>query len=128
MSKYDKWYIVGKLFLSSFRISLFNFVNLKEKITGFCYIVKMFAKAKKCPKNNNLYIFKKLLTMPFQMCNNFCKILNNIKNYMRKFLLTRCCLQIIFKHFFAKLVQSVSLCHRLSKKLIIIIIWQLKGG
>ena len=33
---------------------------------------------------------------------------------MCKFTLT--CLQIICKNFFAKLVQSVSLCHRLSKK------------
>ena len=24
-----------------------------------------------------LYIFKKSLTMPFQICKNFCKILNN---------------------------------------------------
>ena len=35
---------------------------------------------------------------------------------MCKFPLTGC-LQIICKNFFAKLVQSVSLCHRLSKKL-----------
>ena len=38
------------------------------------------------------------------------------------------CLQIICKNFFAKLVQSVSLCHRLSKKLNFIKIWQLKVG
>ena len=29
----------------------------------------MFAK-KNCPKNEKLYIFKKALTMPFQICKN----------------------------------------------------------
>ena len=38
------------------------------------------------------------------------------------------CLQIICKNFFAKLVQFVFLCHRLSKKLNFIKIWQLKVG
>ena len=38
------------------------------------------------------------------------------------------CLQIICKNFFAKLVQSVFLCHRLPKKLKVIKIWQLKVG
>ena len=38
------------------------------------------------------------------------------------------CLQIICKNFFAKLVQSGFLCHRLSKKLNFIKIWQLKVG
>ena len=37
----------------------------------------MFAK-KICPKNEKLYIFEKPLTMPFQICKNFCKILNNL--------------------------------------------------
>ena len=46
---------------------------------------------------------------------------------MCKFLLTGC-LQIICEHFFAKLVQSVYLCHRLSKKLNFIKIWQLEVG
>ena len=46
---------------------------------------------------------------------------------MCKFPLTGC-LQIICKNFFAKLVQSVSFCHRLSKKLNFIKIWQLKVG
>ena len=38
------------------------------------------------------------------------------------------CLQIICKIFFAKPVQSVFLCHRLSKKLKFIKIWQIKVG
>ena len=80
----------------------------------------MFAK-KICPKNKKLYIFEKPLTMPFQMCKNFCKILNNLifnqeKLKMCKFPLTGCW-QIVCKNFFAKLVQSVFLCHRFSKKL-----------
>ena len=37
----------------------------------------MFAK-KKCPKNEKLQIFEKPLTMPFQICKKFCKILNNL--------------------------------------------------
>ena len=41
------------------------------------YIVKLFAK-RNCPKNYKLYIFEKPLTMPFQICKKFCKILNNL--------------------------------------------------
>ena len=80
----------------------------------------MFAK-KICPKNEKFYIFIKPLTMPFHICKNICKILNNLifnqeKLKMCKFPLTGC-LQKICNFFFAKLVQSVSLCHRFSKKL-----------
>ena len=54
----------------------------------------MFAK-KICPKNEKLYIFEKHLTMPFQICKNFCKVLNNLifnqeKLKMCKFPLTGC--------------------------------------
>ena len=54
----------------------------------------MFEK-KICPKNEKLYIFEKPLTMPFQICKNFCKILYNLifnqeKLNMCKFLLTGC--------------------------------------
>ena len=42
----------------------------------------MFAK-KFCPKNEKLYIFEKPLTMPFQICKNFCKILNNLIFYQK---------------------------------------------
>ena len=77
----------------------------------------MLAK-KNCPKNEKFYIFEKPLTMPFQICKNFRKILNNLIFNQEK--LKMCefsfigCLQ---KKFFAKLVQFVSLCQRLSKKL-----------
>ena len=79
----------------------------------------MFAK-KNCPKNEKLYIFEKPLTMPFQICKKLCKILNNLifnhkKLKMYKFPLTGCCKNFAF--FFAKLMQFVSLCQRLSKKL-----------
>ena len=37
----------------------------------------MFAK-KNLSKNEKLYIFKKPLTMPFQICKDFGKILNNL--------------------------------------------------
>ena len=91
----------------------------------------MFAK-KNCLKNDKLYKFEKPLTMPFQISKTFCKILNILmfnkeKLKMSKFPLTGC-LQKVCKHFFAKLVQSVSLCHRHSKKLKIIQILQLKVG
>ena len=48
-----------------------------------------------CPKNEKLYIFEKPLTMPFQICKNFCKILNNLifnqgKLKICKFPLTGC--------------------------------------
>jgi len=85
-----------------------------------------------CPKNEKLYIFEKPLTMPFQICKNFCKIFNNLilnqdKLKMCKFPLTGC-LQKICNFFFANLLQFVSLCHRLSKKLNFIKIWQVKVG
>ena len=37
----------------------------------------MFA-TKNLSKNEKLYIFEKPLTMPFQICKKFCKILNNL--------------------------------------------------
>ena len=69
--------------------------------------------------------------MPFQICKKFCTILNNLifnqeKLKMCKFPLTGCLKKICI--FFAKLVKSVSLCHRLSKKLNFIQIWQVKVG
>ena len=84
-----------------------------------------------CQKNEKLYIFEKPLTMPFQICKHFCKILNSMifiqeKLKMCKFPLTVFCKK--FAIFFAKLVYSVSLCHRLSKKLNFIKIWQVKVG
>ena len=83
-----------------------------------------------CPKNEKLYIFEKPLTMPYQTCKSFCKILNNLnfnqeKLKMCKFPSTGCLQKKIF---LAKLVQSVSLCHRLSIKLNFIKIKQVKVG
>ena len=69
-------------------------------------------------------VFEKPLTMQFQICKNLCKILNNL---VRNFLLTGC-MQIICQNFFAKLVQSVFLSHKLYKELKIIKIWLLKVG
>ena len=59
-------------------------------------------------KNEKLYIFEKPLTMPFQICKNLGKILNNLifnqeKQKMCKFPLTGCLQK--FAIFFAKLVQ-----------------------
>ena len=72
MSKYDKWYIIGKLLCSTFRIckKICKFAKIEFFIAKSSYIVKMFA----------------------------------------------------------KLVQFVSLCQRLSKKLNFIKIWQVEVG
>ena len=123
MSKYDKWYIIGKLLCFNFRICKKN-LQICNNWVFFCKIQSK----KKMSKNDNICIFKKPLTMPFQIC----KILNNLmcnweKLKMCKFVLTGY-MQIICKNFFEKLVQSVSFCHRISKKLKIIKIQQLKVG
>jgi len=60
---------------SSFRIC--KFAKIEFFIAKSSYIVKMFAK-KNCPKNEKLCIFEKPLTVPFQICKKFCKILNNL--------------------------------------------------
>ena len=78
--------------------------NLQFFIAKSSYIVKKFAK-QICPKNEKLYIFEKPLTMPFQICKNFCKILNNLnfnqeKLKMCKFPLTGCLQKIC--NFFRK--------------------------
>ena len=57
------------------------------------------------PKNEKLYIFKKSLTMPFQICKKICQILNNLifnqeKLKMCKFPLTGCLQKIC--NFFRK--------------------------
>ena len=83
-------------------------------------------------KNDKICIFEKPWTMPFQICKNCCKILNNLifnqeKLKKCKFPLTGC-LQKICNFHFAKLVQSVSLCQRLSKKLNFIKPWQVEVG
>ena len=54
----------------------------------FKYIVKVFAK--KCLKNYKIYIFKKPMTMPFQIGKFFFKNLmcNYVKLKMCKFLMT----------------------------------------
>ena len=64
----------------------------------------MFAK-KICPNNDKLYIFEKPLTMPFQICKKFCKILINLifnqeKLKMCKFPFTGCLQKIC--NFFRK--------------------------
>ena len=69
----------------------------------------MLAK-KNCQKNEKFYIFEKPLTMPFQICNIFCKILNNLifnqeKLKMCKFHLTGC-LQKICNFFSQNLCNS----------------------
>ena len=81
----------------------------------------MFAKKKFVQKIKKLYIFGKPLTMPFQICKIFWKILSNLifnqeKLIMCKFPLTGC-LQKLCNSFFTKLVQFVSLLQWLSKKL-----------
>ena len=68
----------------------------------------MFAK-KNCPKNDKLYIFEKPLTMPFQICKNFCKILNNLIFNQEKLKMCKFPLTLLF----AKNLQffSQNLCN-----------------
>ena len=122
MSKYDKWYISGKLLCSTFRIckKICKFAKIEFFIAKSSYIVKMFEK-KFVQKMKN-YTF---LKSPCKILNNL--IFNQEKLKMCKFPLTGF-LQKNCNFFFAKLVQSVSLCHRLSKKLNFIKIWQVKVG
>ena len=77
--------------------------------------------AKNLSKNDKLYIFEKPLTMPFQICKNFCKISDNLifnqeKLKMCKFPLTGC-LQKICNFFPQNLCNPFPYVHRLSKKL-----------
>ena len=120
MSKYDKWYIIGKLLCSTLRISkiICKFAKIEFFIAKSSYMVKMFAK--KIVQKWKIILFWKVLE-PFQMCKKKLLIFNNLmcdyeKLKMCQFLLTGC-MQIICKYFFAKLVQFVSLCQRLSNKL-----------
>ena len=104
MSKYGKWYIIGKLFCSTFRIckQIWKFAKIEFFIAKSSFMIKMFAK-----KNNLIFNEEKL-----KMC---------------KFSLTGCLQKICI--FFAKLVQFVSfLCQRLYKKLNFIKIWQVEVG
>ena len=72
-----------------------KFANLKK--LNFYRKIQLYSKnvckKKICTKNEKLYIFEKPLTMPFQICKNVFKILNNLifnqeKLKMCKFLLT----------------------------------------
>ena len=133
MSKYDKWYIIRKLLCSTFRICQKNLQICESWIfyRKIKFYSKNVCKKKICPNNDKLYIFEKPLTIPFQICKKFCKVLNNLifnqeKLKMCKFPLIGCLPKICI--FFAKLVQFVSLCQRLSKKLNFIKIWQVEVG
>ena len=88
--------------------SLESFQNLQKNFQickNWIFHRKIQLIVKICPKNEKLYIFEKPLTMPFQICKNFCKILNNLifnqeKLKMCKFLLTGY-LQKVCNFFFA---------------------------
>ena len=132
MSKYDKWYIIEKLLCSTFRIykKICKFAKIEFFIAKSSYIVKMFAKKKLSKKWKIINFWKALDHAISNKQKNDYKILNNLifnqeKLKMCKFSLTRCLQKISF---FAKLVQFVSLCQRLSKKLNFIKIWQVEVG
>ena len=120
MSKYDKDTSLESscaLLLESAK----KFANL-QKLNFLSNFLLNFAK-KICPKNDKLYLFKKPLTMSFQICKNFCKILNNL-NYnqeklkMCKFLLTGC-LQIICNFFSQNLCNLFPYVKGFQKSLIL---------
>ena len=113
MSKYDKWYIIGKLLCSTFRICKKSLQICKNWI--FYCKIQLYSKnvcKKKLSKKWEIIHFKKPLTMPFQICKKICKILN--KGCLQKNL-----------QFFRKINN---LCQWLSKKLNFIKIWQVEVG
>ena len=130
MSKYHKWYIIGKLLCSTFRIckKMCKFAKIEFFIAKSSYLVKMFAKK---------YLFKKWKIINFWKAldhaisnkqKNDYKILNNLifnqeKLKMCKFPLTGCLQKNC--NFFRK---TCAICHRLSKKLNFIKIWQVEVG
>jgi len=83
-----------------------KFANLQK--LNFYRKIQLYSKnvCKKIgPKNEKIYIFEKPLTMPFQICKQICKILNNLifkqeKLKMYKFPLTGCLQK--FANFFRK--------------------------
>ena len=132
MSKYDKWYLIGKLLCSTFRIckkiSKFAKLNFYPKIQLYS---KNVCKKKICPKNEKLYIFEKPLTMPFQICKTFCKILNNLifnqeKLKMCKFPLTGCLQKIC--NFFRKTCAIRFLMSKAFQEGKFYQIWQVEVG
>jgi len=133
--------VKGNLHIFSFswlKIRLFRILQiflhiLNGMVKGFSkmYNFSFFGQILFC-KHFTLYIFEKPLTMPFQICKKMFKILNNLIFHqenlkMCKIPLTSC-LQKNCNFFFAKLVQFVSLCQKLSKKLNFIKIWQVEVG
>ena len=77
-----------------------------------------------CPKNEKWYIFENPLAMPFQICKNLCKILNNLifnqeKLKMCKFPLSGCLQKNL--HFFRKACAAF-------QKAKFYQIWQVKVG
>ena len=107
-----------------------TFAIIEFFIATSSYIVKMFAK-KNLSKKWKIIHFWKALDHAISNMQIFCKILNNLifnqeKLKCSNFLWQDACNN--FAIFFAKLVQFVSLCQRLSKKLNFIKIWQVKVG
>ena len=91
-------------FTLTLSLQICKFAKIELFITKSSYIVKIFAKLI-CQKNEKLYIFEKPLTMPFQICKKFWKILNNLifnqeKLKMCKFPLSNCLQKIC--NFFCK--------------------------
>ena len=123
LSKYDKSYTLE----SSYVLPLESAKRLK-----ICKNWIFLQYCKNVSKKNVQKIIKYTFLKSPLICKNICKILNNQMSNQEKlkmcqFLLTGC-MQIICKYLFAKLVQFVSLCQRLSKKLNVIKIWQMKVG
>ena len=79
-----------------------KFANLQKLnffIAKSSYIAKMFAKTKFVQKIKKWYIFDKPLTVSFQICKNFCKILNNLNFNQEKQKCANFLWQVVCKKF-----------------------------
>ena len=77
MSKYDKWYIIGKLLCSTFRIckKICKFAKIEFFIAKSSYILKMFAKKKLSKKGKIIHFWKAL----HHAISNMQKVLQNFE-------------------------------------------------
>ena len=111
MSKYDKWYIIGKLLYSTLRILQKNLQICKNWI--FCCKIQLYSK-NVCKKNfvqkmKNYTFLKSPWPCHFKCANFLWQVV---------------CKKI--KFFLQNFCNPFFLCHRLSKKLNFIKIWQVK--
>ena len=113
------WFTQNRLGEDTFGSTLIIWKKLQIcKISNiYCKIKlfrKIFAKSKKCAKYDRLYIFDKPSPQRFQTCKNICKI-SKTKFVFKENRKWANSLQKSMQNLFLKIVQSASICSRLSK-------------